>query len=132
VTHVLTDRGSCFTADAFEKVCNDIGVDRRRTRPYSLQTNGVVERSNCRGATEVLPINVASHTDPETLLRGFNFAYNQRRQRVLGRLPRSAKVAERLQARPRLKSQRFQPNAEPDIMTAVDTVILYAKRPKTR
>jgi transposase InsO family protein len=126
VIHVLTDRGSCFTADAFEKACNEIGVDRRRTRPYSPQTNGMVERFNGRIATEVLPINVASHTDLETLLRGFNFAYNQRRQHVLGGLSPAAKVAERLQARPRLKNQRFLSRVEPDIMAAVDNVMSYA------
>jgi len=34
VTHVLTDRGSCFTADGFEKVCRQRGVEHRTTRPY--------------------------------------------------------------------------------------------------
>ncbi len=70
ITHILTDRGSCFTADAFEKACQDQGVDRRRTRAYSPQTNGMVERFNGRIATEVLPINVAHHVDLEALLRG--------------------------------------------------------------
>jgi transposase InsO family protein len=90
-THILTDRGSCFTADTFEKTCQDQGVDRRRTRAYSPQTNGMVERFDGRVATEVLPINVAHHADLEALLRGFNHAYNQRRQRVLSGLAPAAK-----------------------------------------
>lgn len=89
ITHILTDRGSRFTADAFEKACQDQGVDRRRTRAYSSQTNGMVERFNGRVATEIL-------------LRGFNHAYNQRRQRVLNGLPPAEKVDERLWQRPRL------------------------------
>ncbi len=68
-THILTDRGSCFTADTFEKTCQDQGVERRRTRPYSPQTNGMVERFDGRVATEVLPINVAHHADLEALLQ---------------------------------------------------------------
>ena len=28
VTHVLTDRGSCFTADGFDAACQKLGVDR--------------------------------------------------------------------------------------------------------
>ncbi|WP_193563073.1 DDE-type integrase/transposase/recombinase, partial [Acetobacter tropicalis] len=84
ITHILTDRGSCFTADAFEKACHDMGIDRRRTKAYSPQTNGMVERFNGRVATEVLPVCVSSHKDLEILLRGFCFAYNHRPQRVLG------------------------------------------------
>src|SRR4051794_21000576 len=33
VTHVLTDRGSCFTADGFEQACEQHGVMHRKTRP---------------------------------------------------------------------------------------------------
>ncbi len=35
VTHVLTDRGSCFTADAFEKACDRHRLAHRKTRPYT-------------------------------------------------------------------------------------------------
>ena len=71
VSHVLTDRGSCFTADGFEAVCRTLGVEHRKTRPYT-PTNGMVERFNGRIQREVLGITVASHRDLETLLRGFN------------------------------------------------------------
>jgi transposase InsO family protein len=83
VTHVLTDRGSCFTADDFERACRKLKVQHRKTRPDTPQTNGLVERFNGRVQREVLGITVASHRDLETLLRGFNQAYNRRRQRVL-------------------------------------------------
>jgi transposase InsO family protein len=32
VTRVLTDRGSCFTAEGFEKACRELGVEHRKTR----------------------------------------------------------------------------------------------------
>ena len=54
VTHVLTDRGSCFTADAFEAACERHCVQHRKTRPYTPKTNGMVERFNGRVQREVL------------------------------------------------------------------------------
>ncbi len=48
VTHVLTDRGSCFTADAFEAACERHGAPHRKTHPYTPQTNGMLERFNGR------------------------------------------------------------------------------------
>jgi len=61
VTHVLTDGGSCFTADGFEAACRKLGVEHRKTRPYTPKTNGMVERFNGRIQSEVLGITVASH-----------------------------------------------------------------------
>jgi transposase InsO family protein len=88
VTHVLTDRGSCFVADAFEAACRKLKVEHRTTRPYTPRTNGMVERFNGRVQREVLGITIHSHRDLETVLSGFNRAYNGRRQRVLkGRSP---------------------------------------------
>jgi len=95
VTHVLTDRGSCFTAEGFEKACRKCGVEHRKTRPYTPRTNGMAERFNGRVQREVLGITVASHRDLERLLVGFNAAYNARRQRVLN----AAACPERLLAR---------------------------------
>jgi transposase InsO family protein len=101
ITHVLTDNGSCFTS-AFEKACAQLGAEYRHTRPRTPQTNGMVERFNGRVSSEVLGITIYSHRDLEQLLRGFNAAYNARRQRVLsGRTPDQL-VAERLHAKPRL------------------------------
>jgi transposase InsO family protein len=96
VTHLLTDRGSCFTAEGFERRCRELGVEHRKTRPYTPRTNGMAERFNGRVQREVLGITVAGHRDLERLLAGFNAAYNARRQRVLdGRSPEEV-VRERL------------------------------------
>src|SRR5215210_1671823 len=95
LTHVLTDNGSCFTP-AFARVCHELGAEERHTRPYSPHTNGMVERFNGRVGSEVLGITIWSHQDREQLLRGFNAAYNSRRQRVLdGKTPNQV-AAERL------------------------------------
>src|SRR5215203_1371767 len=109
VTHILTDRGSCFTADGFEDACHQLKVEHRRTKPYTPQTNGLVERFNGRVQREVLGITIDSHRDLETLLKGFNQAYNKRRQRVLkGRSPEQV-VQRRLEAEPRLANRRSKP-----------------------
>ncbi len=101
LTHVLTDNGSCFTP-AFAKACVTLGAQYRHTKPRTPQTNGMVERFNGRIASEVLDINVYSHRALEQLLRGFNTAYNARRQRVLeGRTPNQI-VADHLKAKPNL------------------------------
>ena len=101
LTHVLTDNGSCFTP-AFARACAELGAEYRHTRPYSPHTNGMVERFNGRVGGEVLGITVWSHQQLERLLRGFNAAYNARRQRVLdGKTPDQV-VAERLRSRRRL------------------------------
>ena len=80
---MLTDRGSCFTADDFERACRKLKVQHRMTKPYTPQTNGLVERFNGRVPREGLGITIYSHRDLETLLTGFNQADNLRRQRVL-------------------------------------------------
>jgi transposase InsO family protein len=110
LTHVLTDNGSCFTS-AFAKVCAELGAAYRHTRPYTPQTNGMVERFNGRVGSEVLAITIYSHGDLEQLLRGFNAAYNARRQRVLeGKTPNQV-VAERLKARRKLANAKPQGRA---------------------
>src|ERR671927_616829 len=113
LTHVLTDNGSCFTA-AFAKVCAELGAEYRHTKPYSPQTNGLVERFNGRVGSEVLRITIHSHRGLEQLLRGFNAAYNARRQRVLdGKTPDQV-VAERLKARHKLARAKPEGRAGPE------------------
>jgi transposase InsO family protein len=109
ITHVLTDRGSCFTADGFEEVCRKLKVQHRTTRPYTPQTNGLAERFNGRVQREVLGITISSHRDLETLLRGFNQAYNMRRQRVLKGASPEQVVRSRLMAAPDLANLRYKP-----------------------
>jgi transposase InsO family protein len=127
VTHVLTDGGSCFTAAGFEVACRKLGVEHRKTRPYTPKTNGMVERFNGRIQSEVLGIPVAGHRDLETLLGGFNQAYNARRQRVLkGRSPERV-VHERLSAAPELVNPRHKPPNNPSVLPNALRVIARAK-----
>jgi transposase InsO family protein len=44
VRALLTDNGSCYRSHQFRSACQQIGVQHRRTRPYSPQTNGKAER----------------------------------------------------------------------------------------
>jgi transposase InsO family protein len=112
LTHVLTDNGSCFTP-RFARACAALGAEYRHTRPRSPHTNGMVERFNGRVGSEVLGITIWSHRDLERLLRGFNAAYNARRQRVLGGRTPDQVVAERLKARRKLTHPRPHGRAGP-------------------
>jgi transposase InsO family protein len=126
-THILTDRGSCFTADAFERACRTLGVEHRKTRPYTPRTNGMAERFNGRVQREVLGITVASHRDLERLLVGFNSAYNARRQRVLdGRSPDEV-VRERLVRDRSLTNPGHRPPADPCVLPKAMLVVERAK-----
>ena len=64
LTYVLTDNGICFTP-AFAKACAKLGAQYRHIRPRTPQTNGMVERFNCRISSEVLGINIYSHRTME-------------------------------------------------------------------
>jgi transposase InsO family protein len=44
VQRVLTDNGGGYISDAFRQACEDLGIRRRRTRPYRPRTNGKAER----------------------------------------------------------------------------------------
>ena len=114
MTHVLTDNGSCFT-----QACAELGATYRHIKPRTPQTNGIVERFNGRIVCDVLAITVSSHDQLEQLLRGFNAAYNARRQRVLeGQTPDQV-VAERLTAKPVLATAKPSGRAGPgDIIKA--------------
>ena len=59
---------------------------------------------------EVLGITIYSHRDLETLLKGFNQAYNRRRQRVLKGASPEQVVQRRLAAEPKLANRRFKPS----------------------
>jgi transposase InsO family protein len=126
ITHVLTDRGSCFTADGFEDACRRLNVQHRTTRPYTPQTNGLVERFNGRVQREVLGITISRHRDLETLLNGFNQAYNMRRQRVLKGASPDQVVRSRLKAAPDLTNSRHKP-PDPDTLPQALQVAAAAK-----
>ena len=126
ITHVLTDRGSCFTADGFEEACRKLKVEHRKTRPYTPQTNGLAERFNGRVQREVLGITIDSHRDLETLLKGFNQAYNMRRQRVLKGASPDQVVQRRLAAEPKLANRRSKP-PDPGALPQALQVVAAAK-----
>src|SRR4051795_8441499 len=127
VTRLLTDRGSCFTADGFERRCRELGVEHRKTKPYTPRTNGMVERFNGRVQREVLGVTVASHRDLERLLAGFGQAYNARRQRVLdGRSPEEV-VRERLTRDQGLANPGYRPPFDPCALPRATLVVARAK-----
>ena len=127
VTHVLTDRGSCFTAEGFEKLCRELGVEHRKTRPYTPRTNGMAERFNGRVQREVLGITVAGHGDLERLLAGFSSAYNTRRQRVLGGRSPEEVVREGLARDRSLANPVYRPPPDPCVLPKAMLVIEHAK-----
>jgi transposase InsO family protein len=127
VRYVLTDRGSCFTADGFERACRELGIEHRKTRPYTPRTNGMVERFNGRVQREVLGITVASHGDLERLLAGFNAAYNVRRQRVLGGRSPNEVVLQRLEHNASLTNPDWRPPPDPCALPKAMLVIKRAK-----
>ena len=127
VTRLLTDRGSCFTADGFERRCRELGVEHRKTKPYTPRTNGMVERFDGRVQREVLGITVAGHRDLERLLEGVNRAYNARRQRVLdGRSPEEV-ARERLAQDRGLANPGYRPPSDPCVLPRAMLVIERAK-----
>jgi transposase InsO family protein len=127
VTRILTDRGSCFTAEGFERLCRELGVEHRKTRPYTPRTNGMAERFNGRVQREVLGITVASHRDLERLLVGLNSAYNARRQRVLGGRSPEEVVRERLGRDTNLVNPAYRPPPDPCVLPRAMLVIERAK-----
>src|SRR5919112_1022398 len=127
VTHVLTDRGSCFTADGFEAACRSLGVEHRKTRPSTPRTSGMVERFNGRVQREVLGITIHSHADLEILLQGFNQAYNARRQRVLKGVSPDEAVRRGMKANPKLASTHHEPPSDPCVLPKALLVVAAAK-----
>ena len=126
LTHVLTDNGSCFTP-RFARTCAELGAEYRHTRPYSPHTNGMVERFNGRVGSEVLGITIWSHAQLEQLLRGFNAAYNARRQRVLGGKTPDQVVAEHLRTRRKLARAKPEGRAGPEDMAKARRIAEAAK-----
>jgi hypothetical protein len=75
----------------------------------------------------VLGITIYSHRQLEQLLRGFNAAYNARRQRVLAGKTPDQVVAERLKAKPELANARPHGRAGPCDATKARLIAHAAK-----
>lgn len=126
VTHMLIDRGSCFTADAFEAACERHSVQRRKPHPYTPGIDAMVERFHGRVPPEVLGITLYSHAELESMLHGFNAASNGRRQRVLkGRSPDSVRH-ERPKAKPEFARSVTRP-PDPDALPKALKVVADSK-----
>jgi transposase InsO family protein len=123
---VLTGNGGCLTA-RFAGACAELGAEWRHTRPRSPQTSGMVERFDGRVGSEVLGITIHSHAELERLLRGFDAAYNARRQRVLGGKTPGQVAAERLGARRRMANRRPHGRAGPDDVAEARRIAEAAK-----
>ncbi|KAA2211544.1 integrase core domain-containing protein [Teichococcus oryzae] len=101
--HPRADRQRRCFSPTFKKACAELGAQYRHVRPYTPQTNGMVERFHGRVESEVLGITIYFHRDLEQLLRGFSAAYNACYQWILqGRTPNQV-VAERLATKRKLR-----------------------------
>lgn len=70
--------------------------------------------------------NVADHLDLETLLVGFNHAYNRRRQRVLSGVSPVDKVKQHIEKNARLANPVYKPAIDDELMAKVDDVLYHA------
>jgi hypothetical protein len=87
----------------------------------------MVERFNSRVGTEVLGITIWSHQQLEQLQRGFNAAYNSRRQRVLEGTTPNQVVTEHLAQRRQLTNPKPQGRAGPDNIAKACLIVEAAK-----
>lgn len=62
-----TDRGGEFNSNEFKNYCEDNGIERHYTAPYTPQQNGVVERRN-RTVMEMTRCYLKEMGLPATLL----------------------------------------------------------------
>ena len=86
----------------------------------------MVERFNGRVQWEVLGIMIYSHANPEIVLRGFNAAYNSRRQRVLKVFSPEMVLRQRLEADPALANPTYRPPS-PNLIKRALRIIADAK-----
>ena len=86
----------------------------------------MVERFNGRVQREVLEIMLNSHTGLEIVLRGFNVAYNVRRQRVLNWLSPEMVLRQRLEADTALANPTYKPPS-PNLIKRALRIVSDAK-----
>jgi len=89
ITKLLTDNGKEFTDRLFgtrekeasgnrefDRLCQELGIEHRLTKPRSPQTNGMVERFNGRIAEVLTTHRFDSSQDLETTLARYAWLYN--------------------------------------------------------
>ena len=97
-------------------------MQHRKARPYTHKTSDMIERSNGRVQRQALGITLYSHSDLKIVLRGFNAAYNSRRQRVLNGLSPEIVLRQRLEAEPALANPTDKPPNRISIKRALQVV----------
>lgn len=100
IQKLLTDNGSEFTdryltggertptgTHAFDRLCQELGIEHRLTRPRHPQTNGMVERFNGRIADILRTHHFRSGEELEATLLRYAWLYNhQLPQKALGHI----------------------------------------------
>ena len=89
INKILTDNGKEFTDrfikknrqasgnHAFDKVCDAYGIEHRLIKPYTPQTNGMIERFNRKVQENVLDIyKFKSHKELKEALNKYVYHYN--------------------------------------------------------
>jgi transposase InsO family protein len=80
IRRVLTDNGRCYTAQNFRQACQQLGIQPRRTRPYTPRTNGKAERFIQTAIREWAYARTYQNSQERTkALLSFNHQYNWHR-----------------------------------------------------
>ncbi len=116
ITHILTDNGKEFTDrlfhskardpsgnHEFDRLCADLGIEHRLTKPRTPQTNGMVERFNGRIADVLKTHHFDSREDLEQTLLRYVHLYNHQ-------LPQSA-----LKSRPPIMAMKEWYKTHPEL-----------------
>jgi transposase-like protein len=110
INKILTDNGREFTLDGFrnrygsktkdkhpfDKLCDALGIEHRRTRPYTPKTNGLVERTNRLIKDDTVKSHIYLNADEmiADLYRWFIYYNFWRKHRRIGRKTPYEKVLE--------------------------------------
>lgn len=117
IDKILTDNGREFTLNTFRnrygrakklslftQMCHDRSIDHRQTKPYTPQTNGMVERANglIKDGTTKLHLYQTRQEMEEDLHRWFVFYNFERIHRQIGRITPYQAVCKWQQKQPEL------------------------------
>ncbi len=116
IERLLTDRGSCFTADGFETACREHKIEYRRTRSLDSNIYSAVDLFNGLVQCKAFDIKPYRHDGIESLQAGHNVDFNRRRQRALKTLSSDIVLRQRLKDKPDLAS----PPSHPADPTAIE------------